>query len=364
MKITLDAPTFADAIGWAGRLLPTGPVTPVLANILLEARDDDGEGTLHVSVFDYVTSARCAIPGIVAEPGRILLPGRVLTAVAKTLPAKPLGLAVTTVEAALTCGGAEFTLPAASASTYPTLPETPAASGTIDGDLLRRAVAQVHPAVDHAGTRPEYTGIHLTTGGGALKLTGTDSYRIATQTIPWQPAIDGTELDCLVYADALREVSKGLAGTTQVGVTDGLISLAGQGRTSTIRLLGEEFRQPPTRDEFPAWAELDTAELRDAVRALTVVADKTSPVALDFDTGQVRVHAAGELNGRGALTLDADFDAGPLSVSFQVPWLLDGLTGVEDERVRIGAEGPGKAALIRGAGDASAYRYLTVALRA
>lgn len=92
MKLTAEPKTLAEAIAWTARTIPTRPVVPILAGLLLEADDDQ----LTVSAFDYDTSSRATISCDVAEPGRVVLPGRLLAELTKTLPDRAMLTLTTT----------------------------------------------------------------------------------------------------------------------------------------------------------------------------------------------------------------------------------------------------------------------------
>src|SRR5215468_12162203 len=74
MRFTVQRDALAEAVAWAARALPTRPVIPVLAGLLLQASADK----LVLACFDYEVSAHVAIPAEVADPGTALVPGRLL----------------------------------------------------------------------------------------------------------------------------------------------------------------------------------------------------------------------------------------------------------------------------------------------
>ena len=54
MKFRVGREALGEAVAWVARALPSRPVVPVLAGLLLEA----GDGALTLSCFDYEVSAR------------------------------------------------------------------------------------------------------------------------------------------------------------------------------------------------------------------------------------------------------------------------------------------------------------------
>ncbi|MGC5012574.1 DNA polymerase III subunit beta [Streptosporangium sp. DT93] len=374
MKLAIDPAVLADAVAWTAHALSPRPSVPVLAGLILTAEGDE----LTVAAFDYDTSRRITVGADVAEPGRVLLPGRVLAEVVKALPRQPVTLTLSGIdghngvsslnEVTITCGTAKFDLLTMPVDDYPTLPEPPAAVGTVNAHTLAAAVAQVAPAAGKDDTLPMLTGIRVDATSDQLTLAATDRYRIAARTLDWEPA--GTDtVAAMIPGRLLTDIAKQLpAGPVSVGVSDGLASFAGGGRTTTVRLLDEQFVDYNARlqaDGYTIWAEVETGPLIAAVKRVSLVAERHTPVRLAWADGEVLVQAGGGDMGRGAETVPADLDGAPLEIAFQPQFLLDGLAGVDGGRARIGMTGPAKPALIVPAdsGDAPAYRYLVMAIR-
>src|SRR3954447_24060439 len=86
VKIRLERDVLAEAVQWAARSLPLRPSVPILAGLLVRA-DADG---VTFSSFDYETSARITVKADVTDSGEVLVSGRLLSDIARSLPAKPV----------------------------------------------------------------------------------------------------------------------------------------------------------------------------------------------------------------------------------------------------------------------------------
>ena len=139
MKFRVERDVLAEAVTWAARGLPNRPPVPVLAGVLIEASE---EGTLTLSAFDYEVSARITVPAEVAEPGTVLVLGRLLADISRNLPARPIDVATDGNKVQVTCGSSRFSLLMMPSDDYPTLPTSPAPTGTIAGDVFTQAVAR------------------------------------------------------------------------------------------------------------------------------------------------------------------------------------------------------------------------------
>lgn len=360
MKLTAEPKTLAEAIAWTARTIPTRPVVPILAGLLLEADDDH----LTISAFDYDTSSRATIACDVAEPGRVVLPGRLLAELTKTLPDRAmLTLTTTSNETTLTYEGGEFSLLTLPDDDYPTLPTPPQPTGTIDAAALATAVTQVHPAAATDGTLPMLTAIRLDTHDQRLTLAATDRYRIAVHDTTWQPATNTPTGVCLP-ASTLHDLTRTLtAGDVTLAIGDGLAAFTTAGRQTTIRLLDDQFidyQARTTLNDATHTATIQPKQLADAVKRVALIGDRATPIRLHFTDGHVHVNAYSD-TGRGTQTAHCTLEGDPIEIAFQAPYLTDALTAATSDHATFAMTGPHRPALITA--DDGAYRYLVMALR-
>ncbi|MET8338619.1 DNA polymerase III subunit beta [Streptosporangium canum] len=363
MKFQVNRDVLADAVAWVARALPNRPALPVLSGLLLEADDD-----LVLSAFDYDVSARASIEADVAEPGRVLIPGRILAEITRSLPAEPVEIVTSGSEAVLTCGSAEFGLLTMPVEDFPTLPSMPPKIGAVGGGVFASAVGQVAPATSRDETLPMLTGVRIDISGETVAMAATDRYRIAAREFGWRPEEPGAAAAAMVPARVLAEVAKSLrGGEVSMALGDGVAGFESVGRSTTVRLLDEQFIDYRARltDDWSIRADLRVAPFISAIKRVALVAERNTAVRLSFSQGQVLIQAGGGDIGRGTEVMEAELSGDGIQIAFQSQWLLDGLAGVETEFVRLNMESPSRPALITEVpGDAApAFRYLVMSLR-
>ena len=403
MKFRVERDVLGEAVSWVARALPTRPVVPVLSGMLVRA-DADG---LTLSCFDYEVSAQVRVPADVGEPGTTLVPGRLLAEIVRSLPLAPVEVASAADMTMLTCGSAEFALVSLAQEEYPSLPELPGVIGTVDGGVLATAAAQVVPSASRDDTLPMLTGVCLDIDGDAITLAATDRYRLAVRVIEWEPADRDIKTSALVPARTLADIAKTMGPGVPVAIAfgqpagardraaDGMIGFEGGGRRLTARLIGTEFIRYESRfpAEFGCSAELPAGPFTDAVRRVSLVADRTSPVQLSFRSDTVVIEARSDGRARAVETVPVTFRGEQQAIAFNPHYLLDGLAAAalcahEGEAgdsaagsrglVRLDFTSPAKPALITWAGGeesapdekpesgsaaSTAFRYLVVPLR-
>lgn len=366
----------ADAAAAVAKALPGRPSVPVLAGILLHAAD----GVLHLSGFDYEVSTKTGVDAAIDEPGRALVSGRLLAEITKALPAKPVDITAVGAHLELVCGSARFTLPTMPVEDYPTLPEMPAAAGTVDAVTFAAAVAQVAVAAGRDDTLPMMTGVRVELAGTTLAMLATDRYRLAMREIPWAPADPDIDMAVLVPGVTLADTAKALGpsgGDVTIALAtahagEGMIGLAAAGRETTSRLL-DGANYPPVRSLFPepdkitATVLLDVHGLAEVVRRVALVAEKATPVRLSFHPGGLLVEAGGSEEARASEATDAAFTGEPLSIAFNPQYFLDGLASMGTGRAVLSMIDGFKPAVMSPAGDDDtpnpSHRYLIMPIR-
>ncbi|MCD2186466.1 DNA polymerase III subunit beta [Actinomycetospora soli] len=356
MKFRVERDAFADAVAFVARSLPSRAPVPVLGGVLLDASD---EGTLTVSGFDYEVSARVEVPAMIGDGGRALVSGRLLADITRSLPPHPVDLTVDGPRASLTCGNARFSLPTMSAEDYPQLPEMPPVVGELAPDVFARAVSQVAVAAGRDDTLPMLTGIRVEIDGSALTMAATDRFRLAVREFTWEPgenpaSADGEPTAILAPARTLSEAAKTLTsagGTIELalGRGDGLLGLSGGGRRSTTRLLDAEFpryRQLLPKEHTSA-AVVEIGPLVDAIKRVSLVAERGTQVRLEFDEGSLRLTAGGDDEGSAEEQLPCSFAGEPLTIAFNPGYLLDGLGALGADHAHLSFTTPSRPALLR-----------------
>lgn len=363
MKFRVERDALADGVAWVARSLPPRPPVPVLGGVLLQAGaggvdrdggDVDGDGqSLTISGFDYEVSAKVTIDASVGTADRALVSGRLLADITKSLPPHPVDVSVDGSRATITCGNARFSLPTMPVEDYPKLPDMPTVAGSVRPDVFAEAVTQVAVAAGRDDTLPMLTGIRLEIDGPKLTMAATDRFRLAVRELEWAPADTGLSTAVLVPARTLAEAAKTLTGRDDVRLAladrDGMLGLAGNGRQSTTRLLDAEF--PKYRQLLPtahtSQAVLEVAPLIEAIKRVSLVADRGAQVRLQFTDGSLQLNAGGDDEGSAEEQLACELEGEPLTIAFNPAYLLDGLGALRTERAHLGFTTPSRPALAR-----------------
>ena len=378
MKFRVDRDVFADAVAWAARSLPVRPSAPVLAGLLIQAGDEG----LVLSTFDYETSCRATVAAEVSDEGSALVSGRLLADICRSLPAKPVDLMIDGARVSLTCGSARFSLQTMPVEDYPSIPDMPAATGTVPSEAFAHAVAQAVTAAGRDDMLPVLTGVRIEIEGDTIALLATDRFRLAQREVAWNPGQPDASVAALVPARVLGDTAKSLTAGPEVtialsasGSGDGLIGFEGSGpgglRRTTTRLLDGEF--PKVRSLFPSErltiAKINKADLVEALKRVSLVAERNTAVQLAFKDGELTLDAGSGDEAQASERVHAEIEGEDLVTGFNPQFLLDGLGVIDEAVVELAFTQASKPVVITGTADesvsddAGSFRYLLMPRR-
>ena len=339
MKFQVNKDVLSDAVSFAVRLLPQRTTLPILGGILIEA----DANALRLSVFDYEVSAQAEIVAKVEESGRVLVSGRLLSEIASKLPNAPVEFSTAGSKVVVSCGSTKFSLLTMPVEEYPTLPEIPAISGTITGEAFSHAVQQVAVAASKDDVTPVLTGVQIEAGDKTLSFVATDRYRVALREAAWVANAGSAGQVALVPAKTLQEVAKTFGNQGEIAISIAksddreMIAFKANNRSVTSLLLKGNF--PPVKSLFPSdidnYAVITTQDLIESTRRVALVLERESPLRYSFNDGDVKLEATGNETAQASESISAELSGKEITVSLKPQFLIDGLSGLHSEFVKI-----------------------------
>jgi DNA polymerase III subunit beta len=370
VKFRVDRDVLAEAVTWTARSLSPRPPVPVLSGLLIKAE----AGMVSIASFDYEISARLQIPADVSEEGTILVSGRLLADISRSLPSAPVDVATDGTKVTLTCRSSRFNLATMPVGDYPELPALPDISGVVDGEAFAEAVSQVIIAASRDDTLPILTGVRMEIEDDLITLLSTDRYRLALREVAWRPATPGISTSALVKAKTLNEVAKTLGGSGDLSIAlsdnSELIGFESGGRRTTSLLVDGDY--PKIRSLFPEntpiHATVETSVLVEAVRRVSLVAERNTPVRLAFTDGQLSLDAGTGEDAQASEAIEAALSGDEITVAFNPHYLSEGLNAFSSKYVRFSFTTPPKPAVMSAQDDLEGedkedYRYLLMPVR-
>ncbi|MGI9226832.1 MAG: DNA polymerase III subunit beta, partial [Candidatus Nanopelagicaceae bacterium] len=362
-----------EGVNWVSRSLSSRPIKTELLGIVIDATGSE----VILSGSDLETSSKSTFAADITTKGKVLVPGKLLAEISRSLPNKPITIALDGSRILVTSGSAKFTLPTLSIDEYPNLPELPQTTGVIASDIFATAVSQVAIAAGRDDSLPTLTGVHVEINEDVVTLAATDRYRLAVREFTWQPSAPGVSTTALLRARTIADAAKSLVGSKNVSLSfapstsnDRLAGFAGDGKSMTSRMLDGTF--PPYRHLLPqevtTTAVVEVAPFLESVRRVALVTDKTVPLRLEFTDGAVSLEAGTGEEAQATESIDIKLNGEAISIAFNPVFLAEGLQAVGTAFVQISFTGSNKPAILMGKMDQGGqaidnYRYLLMPMR-
>ncbi len=366
VKFKVDRDVLADAVTWTTKSIPQRPAVPVLTGLLITANAD---GSVDLAVFDYEVSARARIAADVEVEGTILVSGRLLADIARALPPQPVVFELDGTKVSVTCGSSRFALMTMPVEEYPALPEVPETTGVISASDFQSAVGQVNIATSKDETLPILTAMRVEIEGDRVTLLATDRYRLAVREFTWNPRNPQVEAVALVRGKTMSEAAKAMSGDIEIALAESggkeMLAFSSEGRVTTSLLVEGDY--PKVRSLFPKdvaiTAVMETSALREAVRRVSLVAERNSPIKFEFADGSLVLRAGAGDDAQATEALPATIEGGDITTGFNPGYIAEGLAQIDTPFVRFSLTEPKKPVVISGMTEAdgeedTSYRYL------
>ena len=356
MKVTIERSVLLKALGHVHRIVERRNTIPILANVLIEAKD----GRLALKSTDLDLEAAEQVAANVAQNGATTVPAHVIYDIVRKLPeGAQASLEATgdTGQLVLRSGRSRFTLQALPASDFPDLTAGEFSHKfVLPAAELKGLIENTQFAISTEETRYYLNGVFLHTAesGGApmLRAVATDGHRLArveTAAPEGSIGIPGV----IVPRKAVSEVQKLLEDPSQdVGVE---ISTA-KARFSfgnvvlTTKLIDGTFpdyaRVIPTGNDKRLVVDKEPFE-RAVDRVATLSSERGRAIKLAIAEGKMTLSVNNPDSGSASEEIEADYNSAPIDIGFNARYLLDIVGQLSSDTALIRLADPGSPTLIQ-----------------
>lgn len=321
---------------------------PVLGNVLLKT----DAGSLRMSTTNLELAVNCTVRGRVEAEGEYSVPAKLFQDYVSLLPSGKVELVLTDEGLEVRSGEQETVLKGMAAAEFPVLPKIQRPQAyEVNALDLKRVIGQVAFAVSSSESRPELTGVACFFGGaigdGKAAFAATDSYRLAERTC----AVSGNPAEAryIVPSRSFLEISRILGAykdemtmPEHVGLhfTESQMVVSYGNVDLVSRLIEGSFPdyKPLIPQQSKTEALVSRSELQKAVRAASLFSRQgVFDINLQFDPekGSCTVQSADQGTGKTKTVLKGTVTGASNSVMLNFRYLMDGLSAMSSEQVRI-----------------------------
>ncbi|MBL8134962.1 MAG: DNA polymerase III subunit beta [Anaerolineae bacterium] len=358
MRISVLQDQLARGLNIVSRAVDARPTLPVLANVLL-ATD---ESRLKLAATNLELTIITSIGAKVDRAGAITLPAKTFSELVNNLmPDRvDLNLDSATQTVNVRSGMTNSNIRGISAAEFPPLNETFTPDVVMPAKTFREMVLQTQFASAKDDARPTLTGIYTHLEKGVLTMAAADGFRLAVRTTRLEAGSGKTDL--IIPAKALNEVAR------IIGDEDKEISIALSGEQDRVMFLYENtlVATQVIDGKFPDFTAiipksystavtLYTSDLLKACKRAEIFARDSNysarlmvkPAPEPSTPGEVTVVGRSPERGDNEGVLDASVEGSSLEVAFNIRFLIDVLSVMNDEQVVLESNGAAHPGVIR-----------------
>ncbi len=348
MKFSISKDNILDELQLLQGIVEKRNTMPILANVLVQVSPKE----VVLTGTDLEVGLITRFPAVIEEPGILTVSGKKLFEIVKSLPE---GKDVAFKEKKdqlmeITSGESEFKVLCQPKDDFPPVPEPKFEKDIVlPFDKLKQMVDLVYYAIAQE-QRYYLNGALMILKGKSLELVSTDGHRLSyTQTNLDKVKLD-KEIRVIVAKKTLNELKKAEDESVFFDADENNLFFKVKNRILISRIIESKF---PNFDSVipkdnPHVIVAPRAELADAIRRVALLStERSRGIKLMIKKKRIELFSSNPEIGEAHDKLDVDYSGADLDIGFNAQYLLDFLTAITSEKVRLELKDENSAAVMR-----------------
>jgi len=365
MQLTISREALLRPLQLVSGVVERRQTLPVLSNVLLVLRGSELSLTgtdLEVELVGRVPVDEVGVEGAVTVPARKLLD------ICKSLADDAMiDLNLQDSKLLLKSGRSRFTLTTLPASEFPQVEEEPDTfSLKLSQSRLKELLEATSFAMAQQDVRYYLNGMLFEVDPGYLRVVATDGHRLAMETMAMENAISEPQ-QLILPRKGVMELSRLLDGDGDIDLTFGQNHIRAKvpEYTFTSKLVDGKF--PDYNRVLPKGGNKvvvgECQLLRQAFSRVSILSnEKYRGVRVMLEPGELRVVANNPEQEEAEEVINVEYDGDSLEIGFNVSYLIDVLSTLSSEKVKMTLSDPNSSALLE-ADQGSDALYVVMPMR-
>ncbi len=365
MKFNIDRETLLPVLQTVSGVVDRRQTLPILSNLLfnLDAR------SLSVTATDMEVELVVAMELQLEQKGELTIPARKLFDICRALPQEAkLQFEAKKDRVLIKSGKSRFTLATLPAQEYPVIDITDnIISFNIKQKTLEKVLENTQFAMAQQDVRYYLNGLLLEISGNKLRAVATDGHRLALDETDIQVSLD-EPIQIIVPRKGITELKRLLQdddSEIEIQISKNHIRVKNANICFTSKLIDGKFpdyqRVIPELSDTPVYANRE--ELKNSLTRASILSnEKYRGVRIIFDTDSLRALAHNPEQEEAEEELEVQYKGTEIEIGFNVSYLLDTLSIIKSEKVKLSVLDPNSSCLILPE-DESCCQYVVMPMR-
>tara|TARA_R110000782_G_scaffold27256_2_gene69104 strand:+ start:3725 stop:4825 length:1101 start_codon:yes stop_codon:yes gene_type:complete len=365
MKFNINRDVLLPVLQTVGGVIDRRQTLPILSNLLLNIED----GSLTITATDMEVELIVTVDVQLEQTGELTLPARKLLDICRALPQEAeLLFEVKNDRVLIKSGKSRFTLASLPAQEYPVIDITEnAVSFNIKQKKLESLLENTQFAMAQQDVRYYLNGLLLEISSNKIRAVATDGHRLALDESDIQVETD-KPIQIIVPRKGITELTRLLQNDNseiEIQISTNHIRVKNENSCFTSKLIDGRFpdyqRVIPELSETPVLA--DREELRNSLTRASILSnEKYRGVRIVFDSNSLRALAHNPEQEEAEEELEVDYTGTEIEIGFNVSYLLDTLSIIKSEKVRLSVLDPNSSCLLLPEDDSNC-QYVVMPMR-
>ena len=375
MKISILKENLKQGLNIVERITGRNLTLPVLNNVLLTT---DKKNFLRLSTTDLEIGINWWGLVKIEKQGGISVPAKLLSDFVNLLPEEKISLEVENKTLFIQCEKYKTKIKGQEIEEFPIIPKIENKEFIeIDGNRFCQGLIQVVEIISPSQVRPEISGVFLSFQKDGIRIVGTDSFRLAEKTLPFESKIE-KEYSVIVPQKTIRELINILGANqakkkikiffspTQVLFESSMEELSHPQVQVVSRLIEGEYPnyQEIIPKEYETQIILDKKEFLNQIKTAGLFTGRINEVKfrIDPNDGKIEIFTQTPEIGENRSYLLGKAEGKPIEVSFNHKFISDGLSNIQSSEVIFGLNKESGPAVLKPVGDES-YIYVVMPIK-
>ena len=351
MKFSIAREALIKPLNLVAGVVERRQTLPILSNVLLALEDKTLSLTGTDLEVELIGRVELEAAGV---DGEVTVPARKLVDICKSLPeGSTIEFSLEGGKATVKAGRSRFTLSTLPAADFPAV-ESGAGSValSLDQSLVKQLIDGTAFAMAQQDVRYYLNGLYLEILGGRLRVVATDGHRLALATGP--ALVEATDTGVIIPRKGVLELSRLLDGSVPLELAIGTnhIRATNEQFTFTSKLVDGKF--PDYERVIPKNADKsvigERGELKQAFTRTAILSnEKYRGVRLKLSENSLDITANNPEQEQAEEAVGVQYTGTELEIGFNVSYLLDVLSVLEQPQVRLSLSDEASSALLENA---------------
>jgi len=321
---------------------------PILANILLSVE----KNRIELTGTDLEVGLKTNCEAQVDEPGAITVSGKKIFEIVKSLPdAKTVTFKEDKdLMMEVTSGESEFKVLCLPKEDYPQVPEPKFEKNIVfPVDIFKEMIDRVYFAIAQE-QRYYLNGALMVIKSKSLELVSTDGHRLSYTAKGFDGLSLAKEIRVIVAKKTLGELRKFGNGNIEFDMDENNLFFKAGNRILISRIIESKFPnfEAVIPKDNPHTVMLPREEFTNAIRRVSLLsAERSRGIKFYFEKNRLRLFSSNPEIGEARDRLDIDYKGANIEIGFNSQYILDFLTTLEGEKIRLELKDENSAALLR-----------------